>query len=182
MVFVAMRPSAPPFRSQVEGAPVEVGNEVRVAVAFVVERLEPVGVTSDVAGRDGVLSRERGIPDECIEPRVLAVEDFGELDLPVERGERRVVVALLLQPGEVADRLAFRDRGGELEALRLPLLRLRLGEERGEGEVAVEPNLVDFVARVVPEIVKFPVGDLVACVPDSAAKLRHLRHVLADPA
>ena len=78
---------------QFEGAPVEVGNEIRVAVALFVERLEPVGVAGDVAGRDGVLSGERGIPDERIEAGVLAVEDFGELDLPVERGEGWIGVA-----------------------------------------------------------------------------------------
>ena len=35
---------------------------------------------------------------------------------------------------------------GEFETLRLSLLRLRLREERGEGEVAVEPHRADLVA------------------------------------
>ena len=92
---------------QVVGAPVEVGHEVRVAVTLVVQGLQPDGVAGDVAGRDGVLAGKWGVPDERIETGVLAVEDFGELDLPVERGEGWIGVALLLQPGEVADGLAL---------------------------------------------------------------------------
>ena len=87
---------------QVEGPPEEVRDKVRVAVALIVPGLEPVGVAADVAGRDGVLPRERRIPDERIEPRVLPVEHLGELDLPVKGREGWVGVALLLKPAHVA--------------------------------------------------------------------------------
>ena len=88
---------------QIEGPPEEVRDKVRVAVALFVPSLEPVGIAANVAGRDGVLPRERWIPDERVEARVLPVEHLGELDLPVKGREGWVGVTLLLQPAQVAD-------------------------------------------------------------------------------
>ena len=158
-----------PVPHQVEGPPVEVRHEVRVAVALGVHGLEPVVVASDVARRDGVLARERRVPDECVEAGVLAVEHLGELDLPVEGGEGRVAVALLFQPREVVDCLAVYDCLGELAPPVFTQLRFRLREERGQHQVTEDSHRADLVARVVPEIMPFLIGDLLARLPDAPA-------------
>ena len=102
IVFVAIRPNAPPSRSEIEGATEEVGDEIGVAVAALVQRLQPVRDTpSRVASRERVLARERRVAHERIEPRVRPLEHLRELELPVERHERPVGVAPLLEPAAV---------------------------------------------------------------------------------
>ena len=66
------------------------GDEVGVAVRALMDVLEPVEVTVGVAAQQRVLTGERRVADDCIEARVVALEDLGELDAPVERGDRRI--------------------------------------------------------------------------------------------
>ena len=77
----------PLFPQQVKRPTEEVRDEVRVAVRLVVKGLEPVEIAVAVAVDERVLARERRVPHERIEPRILAVEHLGKLDLPVERDD-----------------------------------------------------------------------------------------------
>ena len=68
IVFVAIRPKAPLLAQQVERPAEEVGNEVGVAVRFVVDRLEPIEIALPSAPPiNRVLARERRVAHERIE-------------------------------------------------------------------------------------------------------------------
>ena len=144
IVFVAIRPKCPLAPQQVERAAEEVGHEIGVAVRLLVDRLEPVEITARVPGRERVLARERRIAHERVEPGVRAVEDLGELDLPV-KGNDRMRSAAKLADGCLEPLMA---RHVELAALGREVLRQRLEpllpfpivvgrEEGGDDEIAI---------------------------------------------
>ena len=170
------------FAQEVERPPVEVRDNVGVAVAPSVHALEPVGVPCDVTGGQVVLSRERRISDERVEPWIFPLEDFRELDLPMEWGERRVAVTLLLDPSQVAIGLAVHDGSGELIASRLPshsaLPPRRTPPEPDHRRAALRPahRARPARGRGVPDP-----RNILAGFPDALAQPGYLRHVLAHP-
>ena len=155
------------FAQQVERTPVEMRDQVGVAVAPSVDGLEPIGVADDVTGGEVVLPRERRVPDERVEPRILPLEHFRELDLPMKWGKRQVSVTLVVDPSQVADGLTLQHGCGEFETLPFPWSRLGFSEERRQRQITVEPDGVKLVACVLPNVVEFPIGDILARVPDA---------------
>ena len=45
---------------------------------------QPVGVALRIGADERYVSGEGGIPDDCVEARIVALEYLRELDLPVE--------------------------------------------------------------------------------------------------
>src|SRR5581483_8045595 len=156
---------------QAERAAIEVGDEVGVAVGLLVNRLEPVRVGRDVPRGDRVLPAER---------RVLPLERLRELDLPVERCERRLALAALLEPAAVALGLAAHGRVRELGPLPLAVFRLLRLEERGHRQVAEQPDLRQLELGLVPEVAQLEVRDPLARLADALPELRDLVERIAQ--
>ena len=91
-------------------------------------------------------------------------------------------MALLLQPAQIANGFTAYDRTGKLKPLRVPLLRLRLGKERGDHQVSEEPHRVDLIPRVAPQVMPLRSENLLARLPDATAQFRHLHHGAPAPA
>ena len=166
---------------QVEDAPIEVRDQVGVTMAFLVQLLQPVEVVLGFALPSRVLASERRIPDDRIESRPLALEHLGELDLPVERHERRLGLAQLFEPAAKALGVTVVDCLRELRPLGLPLAALRPREERRDDEVAEEPHLRQLELRFVPQVAQHAVGRVVVGLADLAPQFGDPLDVLADP-
>src|SRR5262245_21019882 len=98
-------------------------DEVSITVTLLV-LFQPVGVSRDVPAGDGVLACKRRIPYKRVESGPIPLEHLRQLDLPVERRERGIRVALFREPTAVAPGLAVHHCVRELLALRFSLLRL----------------------------------------------------------
>ncbi len=159
-----------PAAQEGERPPEEVGHEVGVAVALLVRRLEPVGVAGGVARGHGVLPRERRIAHDGVEPRVLPLEHLGKLDLPVERGQRRVAAPKLFRPASVPRHPAALHRVCETPAVLLARLRLAALEECRHGEIAEQADVARFEPGLVPPIAQFAVGDGLVRFTDAPAE------------
>src|SRR5271166_3387778 len=79
---------SPSLSEQVERSSEEVGDKIRVAMRLIVDRFEPVDVSLDAAFGERGSSRKGRIAHEGVETRVLPIEDFEELDLPVKGNDR----------------------------------------------------------------------------------------------
>ena len=135
---------------KVERAAEEVGHEIGVAVRLLVDRLQPVRITGREPGRERVLARERRVTHERIEAPVNAVEDLGELDLPVKGKDRMRSTSKpadgCLEP-LMARHVELAALGGEvvrqrLESL-LPLPIILGREEGGDDEITVPASRVE---------------------------------------
>ena len=62
------------------------GDQISVAMAFFVTRLQPIWIPTAISVYERVLPRKRRIPHKRIEPAILTRKNFGKLNLPVKRG------------------------------------------------------------------------------------------------
>ncbi len=132
MVFVAMSPKAPPSRKQARTLAGRSGRRGRRCRGF------PRGSASASPGSRPTFPAATvffpangGLPTIASNPGSLSLEHLRELDLPVERRERRLGVAPLLERSRGSARPRRSATAlGVLAPLRLPLLRLLAVEER----------------------------------------------------
>src|SRR5262249_41458648 len=114
-------------------------------------------------------TQEGRIPHDSVEAGVLSFEHFWELDLPVERDERRFGGPPFFGPPPPALPPA-RDHGLRKPAsLPSPLRRLGAHEDRRHREIAEEPHLTQLELCLAPEIAKLPVGDGLVRLADTPA-------------
>jgi len=156
-----------------------VRDEIGVAVTTFVQDLEPVGVTVGVPGSERVLARERRIPQDGVEPRVLAVEDLGELELPVERHEWPLGMAEFLEPTAVGVGVPALEGALEGGALRLALLRLGAREERRDHQVTGKLDPMQLPVCFPEQLIQLGLRHVIGGVPDPVAQLVRALVVLA---
>ena len=166
-------PEGASVTQQIEGAPIEVGNEICVPGRARMQHKKPVVVVAPLAATDPAPSHERRVPHERIKPRPLPIEHLRELDLPVKGCQRRIGVAPLFEPTPIAPGFAAHRRPLELAALGFPLLRLRRLEVDRDREVTEKTDLRQLGARLVPEVASLAVGDALIGLPDAPPQLRH---------
>ena len=109
------------------------------------------------------------------------LEHLRKLDLPVERRQRRIGVAALLQPDAIIVDRPFHDGIRELGSFPLAVLRLFRLEERRDREIAYDTNPGQFELRLVPEVPQLPVGHLVCRGADPLSQRDDLVHGFAQP-
>src|SRR5947207_2941732 len=138
------------------------GNYVRVAVTPLVHRLQPVQIVNRIGIRRRILSSEWWIADDRVEPRALAVEYVGKLDVPVKRDKWGARVPRFFKRLAIAIGFASTDSMQELEPLRLTVGSRVRREERGDDQVPEQPHFVQLCLRLVPYVPQSPVGDILA--------------------
>ena len=84
------QPETSVLSQQIERPTIEVRDQIRIAVGFLMDGFEPVKIPVAVAVNQRVFASERRIPHHRIKPAVLTSEHFWELDLPVKRLDGQV--------------------------------------------------------------------------------------------
>ena len=79
------QPKTSVLSQQIKRPPIEVRDQIGVAMRFLVDSFEPVKIPLTVAVDQRVFPSERRIAHHRIKPTILASEHFRKLDLPVER-------------------------------------------------------------------------------------------------
>ena len=74
-----------PLPEQTEGSPVEVGDQIGVAMAFRMNFFQPVQVTRRVRISYGIFAGKWWIPHDGIEAGVFTIKNLRKLNLPVKR-------------------------------------------------------------------------------------------------
>ena len=82
------QPKRAALAQQAEGPAEEMRRQIGVAMAFRMDRLQPVGIGGRMGGGDRVLPREGRVADDGVETRIVSFEHLRELDLPVEGRDR----------------------------------------------------------------------------------------------
>src|ERR1700694_354670 len=132
---------------QVESAAIKMGDQVRDAVRFHMQGLQPVKIPFAIASKKSVLSRKRRISHDDIKTGIFAVEHLRELNFPVEGRDRELSAAEGLQLVrralfEVAAQVA-RDTLGEFDALAFAGLIPVRRKERGHCGIADEADDIE---------------------------------------
>ena len=113
---------------------------------FRMDHFQPVEVASTSSLGDRVLPCEWRVSHDAVEPAVGALEHLGEFDLPVERLDRVPAVPECslfrvrpMEPGV----LVIVEEAEVFLAFLQPLFFFLGGEERGDSQVASEPDWPD---------------------------------------